>query len=124
MNHLQTFESACSYLGKEPILPIVNNIDEKHSKAIVAAYKLFTISEASWKQMNMEIDWNNFEQTKYYPWFDLEDSSGSAPGFSFFVYVCGFSVSTVGSRLVFPSREIAEYVGKTHEELYKDFMVL
>ena len=128
MKHLETFESACSFLGKEATLPIINNIDPKHSKALVAVYKLFIISEAAWKHENEEINWNNDDQRKFYPWFDLSDSSdnssGSALGFSFGYYDYDCSNSGVGSRLVFPSRKVAEFVGETHLELYKDFMAL
>ena len=125
MEHLKTFESAAEILEKNgQAIPSVEGIDPKHAKAIVAIYKLFVISEAAWKFEGKSIDWNNYDQRKHYHWFDLESASGSACGFSFGGCVCGLSFSCVGSRLVFPSREVAEYVAKTHLELYKDFMTL
>ncbi|MBA4852040.1 hypothetical protein [Emticicia sp. BO119] len=125
MEHLKTFEAAAISLGKDPnILPQVEGIDEGHAKALTAVYKLFIISEAAWKAEDKKIDWNDFGQYKYYPWFDMENSSGSPSGFSFNVFGYDFAYSSVGSRLVFPSREIARYVGQTHLELYKDLMVI
>lgn len=125
MQHLETFESASAILGKDAkLLPLIDGIDQKHAKAIIAIFKLFVISEAAWKVEDKEIDWNNDEQRKYYPWFDMESASGSAGGFSFYGCFYDRSVSDVGSRLVFPSMEICEYVAKTHIDLYKDLMVL
>lgn len=125
MKHLESFEAACEVVGIDSKnIPNVENLPAGHSKAIVSTYMLFVISEAAWKHKNEKIDWNNDRQRKYYPWFDLEKYSGSASGFSCLGCGCVGSVSTVSSRLVFPDRETAEYVGKTHLELYKDLMVI
>lgn len=125
MKHLETFEAACEVVGIDAKnIPNVQNLPIGHAKAIVATYMLFVISEAAWKQKNEKIDWNNYDQRKYYPWFDLEKHSGSASGFSFSDYADDRSNSHVGSRLVFPDHETAEYVAKTHLQLYKDLMVI
>jgi hypothetical protein len=121
MKNLETFELAAESLGIDPsALPFVDGLPEKHQKAVVAGYKLMVISEAAWE--GKKPDWSNWNERKYYPWFDL--SSGSGVGFSYVVYGHDGSVSLVGSRLVFPTSEIARYVGKTHLELYKDFMLI
>lgn len=125
MKHLKSFEAACEVVGIDSKnVPNVENLPIKHAKAIVATYKLFVISEAAWKQINDKIDWNNYDQRKYYPWFDLEKYPGSASGFSCNVSHYDRSLSLFGSRLVFPDKETAEYVGKTHLELYKDLMII
>ncbi len=125
MKHLETFEAACEVVGIDSKnVPNITNLPIGHAKAIISTYMLFVISEAAWKQKNEKIDWNNYDQRKYYPWFDMESSSGSASGFSYYDYRCGNSGSTVGSRLVFPDSETAEYVAKTHLQLYKDLMVI
>ena len=126
MNHLETFESACEVVGIDSKnVPNVENLPLGHGKAIVSIYMLFVMSEAAWKHKNEKIDWNNNDQRKYYPWFDLETySSGSAPGFSYYDCHYAASGSAVGSRLVFPDRETAEYVAKTHLHLYKDMMLI
>lgn len=123
MEHLQTFETAANYLGIDSKkLPLIEGLEEGDAKAIVSTYKLFIISKAAWKAEGKKIDWNDDDQCKYYPWFDMEDSSGS--GFSYIHYGCDYSLSFVGSRLVFPSSKIARYVGETHLELFRDLMVI
>jgi hypothetical protein len=125
MKHLETFEAACEVVGIDSKnVPNVENLPIGHAKAIISTYMLFVLSEASWKQKNEKIDWNNYDQRKYYPWFDMEKYSGSASGFSYGGYGCDYSSTYVGSRLVFPDRETAEYVAKTHLQLYKDLMVI
>ena len=125
MKHLETFEAACEVVGIDSKnVPNVENLHIGHAKALVSTYMLFVLSEASWKHKGEIIDWNNYGQRKYYPWFDLEKYTGSASGFSFDDYNYANSYSGVGSRLVFPDRETAEYVAKTHLHLYKDLMVI
>lgn len=66
-------------------------------------------------------DWNDRNQTKYYPWFRMGSSSG---GFSYYVYGCVFSVSAVGSRLCYKSSELAKYAGTQFISIYKKFTTL
>ncbi len=65
-------------------------------------------------------DWNDDNQYKYFAWFYMGGSSG------FRYDGCGgwYSVSTVGSRLCFKSRELAEYAGKQFTQVFKDFMLI
>ncbi|WP_410221909.1 hypothetical protein [Pedobacter sp.] len=87
MEHLETFDAACELLGynAKEILPVVDKMPEALAKATVAATKLFIFSEAAWKAEDKKIDWNNYEQRKYYPWFDMEtypdNQVGSGAGF-------------------------------------------
>ena len=125
MEHLKTFEAACEVVGIDSKnVPNVESLPIGHAKALVSTYMLFVISEASWKQKGEKIDWNNDDQRKYYPWFDLEKYSGSSSGFSYYDYADVFSLSAVGSRLVYPDSETAKYVAETHLHLYKDLMVI
>lgn len=126
MKNLESFENAANYLGIDPTkLPDVSMLPEGSQKAIVSFYKISIISQASWKQEDKVIDWYDWDQYKYYPWFDMSpERVGSSVGFSCNGYDYGNARSGVGSRLVFPTREIAEYVGKTHLDLYRDFMVI
>lgn len=123
MNHLETYESACETLGIDPnLLPIVSHLPEQNAKAILAFHKLSIISEAAWKIEGKEIDWGNRyrDQYKYYPCFSPLNSES---GFLYYGFDFGVSLSYVGHRLVFPSKETAEFVGETHLELYRDLMV-
>ena len=65
-------------------------------------------------------DWNNSNQKKYWPYFNL--SSGF--GFSGTDYFCDYTFTFVGSRLCFESEEKAKYAGNQFLQLYKDFLTI
>ena len=118
---VKSFEDACNTLGLNPEEFKIQYPEQfaHHSKAIQAHLKLVIIAEAlneGWTP-----NWDDWDERKYYPWFDMEGSSGS--GFSFHVCVCDCSDSHVGSRLCFASRELAEYAGEQFTDLYKDYFV-
>jgi hypothetical protein len=118
---IKSFEDACQLLGIEANLPELSVLPENHQKAIVAHYKLVIIAEAlneGWKP-----NWDNDDEYKYYPWFDMEGSS-SGSVFSYYAYDYWTSYSTIGSRLCFKSRELARYIGETFIDLYKEYFVI
>jgi len=68
-------------------------------------------------------DWKDYDQWKYYPWFDMDESS--SPGrFSFYCSDDLGSLSTVGSRLCFKSRELCRYAAETFLEIYREFFTI
>ena len=117
---IKTFEDACKKVNTDPAkLPDVSGILEEFAKPIIAAYKLLIIYKAinnEWKP-----DWSNWDQYKYYPWFEVL-SSGF--GFSYTYYVYVITYSGVGSRLCFESEEKAKYAGNQFLQLYKDFLTI
>ena len=120
---IKKWEDACEVLSIDPIksLPYPTPADQDEI-AVNAFFKLTKIREVlneGWKP-----DWKDSSEWKYYPWMDLEDDNGSGLGLSFGVYVYGISASTVGSRLVFKSRSIAEYAGKQFTDIYAELMVI
>ncbi len=126
MKHLESFEAAATSLAIDPAnLPVVDALPSNMQKAVVAAYKLFIISQAAWKAADKVINWRDYDQYKYYPWFDLDvEPVGSSPGFSYYDCAYDYPGSRVGSRLVFPDKDTARYVGETHLGLYRDLMVI
>ena len=119
-NEIKTFEDACNKLGYDSNIPNFEGMPENYQKPLIAHYKLCIIAEAlneGWKP-----DWNDWDQLKYYPWFEMGSPSGS--GFSYGDFVCWFAASYAGSRLCFKSRELAVYAGKQFEQLYKEYFVL
>jgi hypothetical protein len=114
---IKTFEDACNKLQIPPFLPDVRLLRPDNQKAVIANYKLDVIQEAvneGWKP-----DWTNWDQDKYFPYFE-QSSSGS--GFSYADYGYDLTLSAVGSRRVFPSGEVAEYMGNQFLDLYNDAM--
>ena len=118
---VKSFEDACKVLDITPSVPVVTGIPEKYQKPLIANYQLMVIAEAlneGWTP-----DWSNGEWDKWYPWFDMDNSS-SAGRFSFLVAVHRFSCSLVGSRLCFKSEELADYAGTQFLELYRELFVI
>jgi len=145
-NALKAYNSGCddvkkvlaNLFGKETFVP--KNIMDR-VKAADDAFKIKGISissiindndtpdEIAYKIIKVIVevlnegwvpDWKNDSQYKYYPWFDM--SSGS--GLSFVGYGGRNSGSSVGSRLCFKSRELAEYAGKQFIKEYTDFFII
>lgn len=122
-NQIKTFEDACKALklDSKKVLPDFSMFPEKHQKAMIAHAKLVIIAQAL--NGDWEPNWDDWDECKYEPWFDMENSS-SGSGFSYYVYDCWLSASVVGSRLCFKSSELAKYAGKQFEALYKDYFVI
>jgi hypothetical protein len=122
MPEIKTFEDACAALNLDPnALPVVDALPEKHRKALQAHYKLIIIAEAL--NEGWQPDWTDWDQYKYFPWFEFRRSAGF--GFSF--GACpglAHAHSDVGSRLCFKTRDLAKYAGKQFEDLYRDYLVI
>jgi len=58
-------------------------------------------------------DWNNGSQVKYWPWFNI---SGSGLTYDFYDY--DYSISSVGSRLCYATRELAKYAATQFLDIY------
>jgi hypothetical protein len=123
MKQIKTFEGACKVLGHDPVkvLPKVTGFPKAHQKALIATAKLIIINEAlnfvdNGKKKWMP-DWNNTSEGKYYPWFYL-----NKPGFRLGGCDYGVAGASVGARLVYRTRALAEYAAKQFKTLYRDMM--
>ena len=96
--------------------------DRKHSHLSPCKYALEQIElfvevlNQGWKP-----DWGNESEAKYYPYLRWNKSK-SGFGFAGAHYGCDCTYSDVGSRLVFKSRELAEFAGKLFEAIYNEYM--
>lgn len=61
-------------------------------------------------------NWDNSNESKYYPYFEMRLGSG----FSYVNSNCAYASSYVGSRRVFQSAEIAMHAGTKFLAVYKD----
>lgn len=126
LKQLKTFEDACKVLRLNPqkVMPDFSSYPKADHAAMQAHAKLVIIARAANKVANKgkewNPDWNNYNQWKYYPWFEM----GGSSGFRFFGYAYWASHSYVGSRLCFISREVADYIGKQFTNMYKDYFTL
>lgn len=122
MNFIEVnnYADACEILEKDPtVMPDVSAYDEEDKEAALATFALWNVSKAAWKAEGKKINYDDYNQPKYYGWFDMRSTAGSGSGFSFNDYrdVCGLSV--VGARLSFPSRESLLHAVKVFEPQFK-----
>jgi hypothetical protein len=122
---ITSFENACTSLKlKTNCLPDVSAFPTEHQQALLAHAQLIIIAQAlneGWKP-----NWNDTDQWKYYPWFEIQASEDKPSGFGFSGtgYDFWLSRAGVGSRLCFKSRSLAIYAGKQFAELYKQYFLL
>lgn len=119
-DRVKSFEDACQVLGISTNVPEVKGLPRKHQKAIIANYKLITIAEAlneGWKP-----NWQDSDEYKYYPWFDMSNPAGV--GCSHTPSAASYTAASVGSRLCLKNRELAIYFGQTFTDLFNDSLLL
>lgn len=119
-DRVKSFEDACQVLGISTNVPEVKGLPRKHQKAIIANYKLIVIAEAlneGWKP-----NWQDSDEYKYYPWFDMSNPAGV--GFSDANNTASITNAHVGSRLCLKNRELAIYFGQTFTDLFNDSLLL
>ena len=70
----KTFEEACAKQGYDPekVLPDVSMFPQQHQTAFTNYGKLVIIAEAMNAIDKFVPDWNDRNQQKWSPWFDLE----------------------------------------------------
>lgn len=119
-DRVKTFEDACKVLGinAQSSLPDVCSMEEKEGKAVLAFAQLSIIRRAL--NEGWQPDYSNSSQYKYYPW--MKWSAGS--GFSFHDYDDDGTISRVGARLTYKTRELAEYAATQFKDLYNDLFTL
>lgn len=119
-DRVKSFEDACQVLGISTNVPEVKGLPRKHQKAIIANYKLIVIAEAlneGWKP-----NWQDSDEYKYYPWFDMSNPAGV--GYSNTYYAASTTYAPIGSRLCLKNRELAIYFGQTFTDLFNDSLLL
>lgn len=119
-DRVKSFEDACQVLGISTNVPEVKGLPRKHQKAIIANYKLIVIAEAlneGWKP-----NWQDSDEYKYYPWFDMSNPAGV--GCSHTYSAASRTSANIGSRLCLKNRELAIYFGQTFTDLFNDSLLL
>lgn len=119
-DRVKSFEDACQVLGISTNVPEVKGLPRKHQKAIIANYKLIVIAEAlneGWKP-----NWQDSDEYKYYPWFDMSNPAGV--GCSATYHAASHTHASFGSRLCLKNRELAIYFGQTFTDLFNDSLLL
>ena len=114
---IKTFEDAMKATGRAE-MPDFSTFPEDMRKHFEALFKMVVIVEAlneGWKP-----DWDNYNEYKYYPWFEMSPSS-----FAFYVSCSGdvAALAGSGSRLKLKSKELARYCGEHFIDIWKDIQI-
>ena len=120
--HVKSVEDAIKELGNDDVEVIHLNRMKSIGlqNHIIGNQELIIIAKAL--NEGWQPNWKNDNQYKYFPWFDMDNSS-SAGRFSFLDSDNRSSYSDVGSRLCFKSRELANYAGKQFEDIYRKVFI-
>ena len=117
---IKSFEDACSHLGIEPNLPVVEGFAPEHCKALIAFGKLAVIVSAlneGWKP-----DWSDWSQYKWFPWWRV-NRSGVGLAYADANFAVSVTNASIGSRFGFKTEELALYAGNQFKALYEDMLL-
>ena len=115
---IKTWDDVLKYAGEnniEYVVPYVNpkNKQQKSLNALAKIYLIAEIFNEDWYS-----DWNNKNESKYYPYFEYKNDDWCFSGVGGHHWYCCRS----GSFAHFKSNKIAEYVGKTFIDIYNDYI--
>jgi hypothetical protein len=119
-DRIKTFQDACDAVGplEENVLILLKyngiNKDMLCSQAHMKLTIIARVLNEGWTP-----DWNDKDQYKYYPYFDMRSN-----GFSSVAYDRWSTNTVVSSRLCFKSRDIAQYAATQFADIYKTFLTL
>lgn len=142
MERVKTFKDACNELGIEHDKWVQDKKDLGLEADVIAYLKLRIIAAAlneGWKPQFTT------DEYRYFPWFYLYTQSeidemseeeksrvvcrsGSSAGADGGVacactyYVSSYTYTSIGSRLAFKTRELAEYAGRQFVEIWADYV--
>lgn len=120
---INSYEDACAIKGIQPLtIDAFNQLPENQQSAAFSRHRVETVIEIL--KQGREFDWNDYEQGKWFPYFDLETYNDGRENDGFVLDdVChGYDLTFVGARLCSFSREDAKHVATIMLEDYKAFM--
>lgn len=116
-DRIKTFEDALAEVGSTPnqdILLKYNGVDEEVLAAQAYA-KLRIIAKAL--QEGWKPDWTNRNEAKWRVWFEYKAGVGFVVYVTFYDYTD--TLTSCGSRLCFPTSDMARYFGEQFIELHR-----
>lgn len=99
---IQHYETACKKLCKEPLTieDFSPKLPDDKKQYLLSVERVTTVIEAK-KPAGHEFDWNNEDEEKRFPWWDMETYGDAPAGSGFSLYGVGYgnAHSGVGARL-------------------------
>lgn len=102
---------------------LVQDVNPKHIKALIALNELFTIAQAWNKADDFVPDFSNSMQDKWFPWF-IYDKGAAGFVYANTYYTPSNTSAPIGSRLCFKTRNRAIQFGKQFVGLYNQVFLL
>lgn len=120
-DRVKSYEDACAVLDIDPrgSMPDTSECPAEDRKAYVAFHKLVIIVRAlneGWRP-----DWADTNQAKWFLWWYTKGSAGLAYAYSH--YTPTSAGATVGSRLCFKSKALADYAAENFKSIYEDYLL-
>jgi hypothetical protein len=121
----------------EKITDRVKTFEDAYMEADNATKKEYDLStggtedEVAYRQLKLiarvlrgdwKPNWNDSNEKKWFPWFQW--SSGSGFGFSGSICAYVSTVTYVGSRLCFPTKELSDYFGEQFIEIHRKLLTI
>lgn len=102
---------------------LIQDVNPKHIKALIALNELFTIAQAWNKADDFVPDFSNSMQDKWFPWF-VYDKGAAGFVYAYTYYAPSHTDANIGSRLCFKTRNRAIQFGKQFVGLYNQIFLL
>lgn len=102
---------------------LVQDVNPKHIKALIALNELFTIAQAWNKADDFVPDFSNSMQDKWFPWF-VYDKGAAGFVYAYTYNAPSYTTASIGSRLCFKTRNRAIQFGKQFVGLYNQVFLL
>ena len=102
---------------------LVQDVNPKHIKALIALNELFTIAQAWNKADDFVPDFSNSMQDKWFPWF-VYDKGAAGFVYAYTYYSPTTAYAGIGSRLCFKTQNRAIQFGKQFVGLYNQVFLL
>lgn len=112
MDRIKTIEDAFEATGRPKV--DFSNFPEDLREYFEGQYNAVVLTEAL--NEGFKPDWDNWDERKYRPWFNM---SPSAFGFGGANFDSSDAVAGTGSRLCNPTREIARYSAEQFKDVWK-----
>lgn len=122
-DRINSYEDACAILGRKPLtLADFSALPEADQQPFFSLHKITTAIEAI--NEGHVFDWNNWEERKYYAWWDMETYSDApaGSGFSVVVYDDARTDTSVGSRLCTRTEAHTEHLAKVLLDDYRHWI--
>jgi hypothetical protein len=120
----EAYQDACKTLNKEPLTmeDFSPKLTDDKKQYLLSVERVTTVIEA--KKEGHKFDYNDDDEYKYYPWWDMETYGDAAAGsgFSLGVVYCAYTATDVGARLSSMSETDARQIAKVMHEDYRVIM--